>query len=303
VLQALLFERFFARVRGESGRDKLNPCRSARRVGCCSLVRQFLDAGNRCYDDAAQQVVEGFLVGKDHPSTRDPKETGCVVNQDAGSANSALHGGSVHADTVIREDYDELRCKTGRHSACSSYCMRRDSVTKKDYCRFAKGLEVRGGDYGFRGGPGDEGAKVDQALQVARSHFYCEPASANDGTVLLRTQFYVSKTDPHMNSCCPTHARVHRSNVDCKACIDKYGVCQYVTKFANYCSKPEKQSAHFGNLLATKLQETQPGAAAHAPCRAFLFDICNRDYSAQEVSAINLKCKSAACSHSFVHCR
>jgi hypothetical protein len=138
---------------------------------------------------------------------------------------------------------------------------------------------------------------------VARSHFFCEAAVAKDGTALLRTQFYVEKTDPRMNSCCPTHARCFRSNVDCKACIDKYGVCQYVTKFTNYCSKPETQTANYANLLAMKLATTVPGAAAHAPCRSFLFDVCKRDYSAQEVSAINLKCKSVACSHNFIHCR
>ena len=50
------------------------------------------------------------------------------------------------------------------------------------------------------------------------------------------------------------HARVYRSNVDCQACIDMYGVSQYVTKFTNFCSNPEKKSAHFGSLMATKLR-------------------------------------------------
>ena len=52
-----------------------------------------------------------------------------------------------------------------------------------------------------------------------------------------------------------------------------------------------------------KLANTGSDVQVHAPCRSFLFDICKRDYSSQEVSAINLKYSSVASSHNFIHCR
>jgi len=271
----------------------------------------FLDASNRHYDDAARQVVDGFMGDNAHPSSLNPVEV--AANQPFGwqrpSEASALP--DDHAATLaIEDDYQVIRCKTARHSVClANYCLRKDSKTKEDYCRFAEGLAIRGGDYGFKDAPSDQvPGPVDEVeekndLPVARSHFYCKPVTANDDTTVLRSQFYVRKTDPRINSCCPTHARCFRSNVDAKACVDKYGVCAYVTKFANYCSKPETKSANFQNLLSAKLSSTVPGAAAHAPCRSLLFDVCKRDYSAQEVSAINLKFKSVACSHEFISCR
>ena len=105
-----------------------------------------------------------------------------------------------------------------------------------------------------------------------------------------------------MNSCSPSHARVHRSNCDAKACIDKYGVCMYVTKSANYISKPEKKSKQYEDLLKTKLVTAEPGAAPHASIRSALFDICKRDYGSQETAAIALNHRSVSSSHDFVHC-
>ena len=85
-----------------------------------------------------------------------------------------------------------------------------------------------------------------------------ELASDKEGDILLRWRMYVGKApatdevpgceDPLMNSCCPSHVRVNRTNCDAKPCVDKYGVCMYVTRTANYITKPEVMSEQFSDL-------------------------------------------------------
>ena len=197
----------------------------------------FLDSSNRHFDAAGRQVVDGYLEGKSHPSARN------VVDDMAGQPfgwTAPAHARALPTDSAgaaqIERDFQDLRCKTGRHSECrESYCFREKHSSKEVYCRFAEGLKIRGGEYGFRSdspGDGDTSAKP-----RAQSHFYATTATAKDGTGLLRWQFHVAKEDPLINSCLPTHTRCFRSNCDAKACIDKYGVCQYITKVANYVAK------------------------------------------------------------------
>ena len=107
--------------------------------------------------------------------------------------------------------------------------------------------------------------------------------------------------DPCINSCSPSHLRIYRSNCDAKACIDKYGICQYVTKNANYITKPEKKSKQYEDLLRSKIVNADTGEPPHVSIRRALFDICKRDYGSQETAAITLKHRSVSSSHEFVH--
>jgi hypothetical protein len=197
--------------------------------------------------------------------------------------------------------------ETCRHTQCRlSYCLRERKGTKEQYCRFAEGLQVRGFgapnldlDYaenknGASSKPKEAVPNSDPPSIKAPTHYYAEDASAKDGTALLRWRIYVGKAplesglggeDPKINSCCPSHARVFRSNCDAKPCVDKYGVAMYVTKTANYIAKPEVKSEQYANLARVKLVSAAPGAKADAPLRSFLFDVCKRDYSSQEIGA------------------
>ena len=282
---------------------------------------RLLDATSALYDDASRTVAD-MAMANGYPCEVNP----CAVNG---------------SDAAWKEDYDEIRCATARHTECrASYCLRQKKGTKEEYCRFADSLQVRhfgrakdgnssgdARDPGFRGGEDGGGAaggpygdevrdcpgNVEPAESVrAPTHYFAKLASAKDGSCLLRWQVYVGKgpptpedtggEDPRMNSCCPSHARVHRSNCDAKACVDKYGVCQYVTKTANYISKAEVPSKQFSDILQKELASPVDGAAPSAPLRGLLFEVCKRDYSAQEVNAIALGLRSTSSSHLFKYC-
>ena len=73
---------------------------------------------------------------------------------------------------------------------------------------------------------------------------------------------------------------------------------RYVCKQANYISKPEEPSKSYQALIANK--HTNSGTGMEASFRTSLFDICKRDYCAQEVSAINMKFRGVASSDTFV---
>ena len=281
---------------------------------------RLLDASSALYDEASRTVADMAMLNG-YP---------CEVNPCAVADKS-------HAAT--KDDYDKIRCATARHTECrESYCLREKKATKKGsrerYCRFADSLKIRdfgvardgegdheaqsprgGSDEAAGGGEGAVGTSEDgdPALRVrAPTHYFAELASAKDGTCLLRWRLYVGKgpgtreerggEDPRMNSCCPSHVRIHRSNCDAKACVDKYGVCMYVTKTANYISKAEVPSKQFSDILQKQLHSPVHGAAPSAPLRGLLFEVCKRDYSAQEVNAIALNLRSTSSSHSFKYC-
>jgi len=77
-------------------------------------------------------------------------------------------------------------------------------------------------------------------------------------------------------------------------------VClRYVTKCCNYVSKPEEA---FKNLKKTSfLGAPSADRRPHEACRSALFSLINRDYSAQEVAAINLGYDAVSHSHQFVN--
>ena len=77
--------------------------------------------------------------------------------------------------------------------------------------------------------------------------------------MIFRWRFYVGKRpmnymdddeaggeDPKMNSCNPSHVRLHRSNCDCKVVMNKFGPAMYVTKgAAEYACKMEVASQDY----------------------------------------------------------
>ena len=73
---------------------------------------------------------------------------------------------------------------------------------------------------------------------------------------------------------------------------------RYVCKQANYISKPEEPSKSYQALIGNK--HTNAGTGMEASFRTSLFDICKRDYCAQEVAAINMKFRGVASSDTFV---
>ena len=77
----------------------------------------------------------------------------------------------------------------------------------------------------------------------------------------------------------------------------------YVTKNANYITKPEEKSTQYKDLVKNQIASAAAtGAAPDATVRAVLFDICKRDYSSQEIASIALQLPSCASSCTFVHC-
>ena len=238
------------------------------------------------------------------------------------------HGAFQKLDGLLQQ----LRCHTGRHDQCTkAYCLRKHKDNAPEHkdktktpppasneapskpgskvaapsakeapeekadlkCRFAEGLRIR--DYPVERAPG--------CGFTAPSHYYAEAASTNDGKPLVRWRFYVGdKTDPAMNSCHVTHARCFMSNCDAKACLDKYGLVNYVTKVAGYVCKAEKSSKAFAGLLSAALENAKPGQDAHAPFRKVLFNIIARDFSSQETCFVDLDIKPVHCSHDFRYC-
>lgn len=181
---------------------------------------RVLDATSLFYDEAAEAIAREALGGVPggHPSGRNLAD---------------------FPNLTVELDYQDIRRETCRHTDCrKSYCLREKAKTKEVYCRFAAGLSIRGlGGHGetFNSEPAAAGQKQKEAARTkAPTHYFAELASAKDGTTLLRWRVYVGKKaitpgeggeDPIMNSCSPSHLRIHRANCDAKPCIDKFGVC------------------------------------------------------------------------------
>ena len=61
--------------------------------------------------------------------------------------------------------------------------------------------------------------------------------------------------DPKMNSCNPSHVRLHRSNCDCKVVMNKFGPAMYVTKgAAEYACKMEVASQDYEAIMNKNLR-------------------------------------------------
>jgi hypothetical protein len=263
----------------------------------------MLDSANALFDAEAGALRYNDL-DLTHPSQTNPVE---IARSKLGWESSDDATADLGDLQVHDARFEQLRAYTGRHTECSSsHCLRKRPVksgadakfpggaaqpqeppqtssakgssvetakrpsSKPDteqYCRFEDGLKIR--DFPVERFPGSG--------LTAPSHYYAEEAEIMDGRTLLRWRFYVGdKTDPRMNSCFVPHERSFMSNCDGKACLDKYGLVNYVCKVAGYVTKAEKSSKQFRDLLSTAFGALEPGGAMNAPFRTALFNIIDR---------------------------
>ena len=124
--------------------------------------------------------------------------------------------------------------------------------------------------------------------------------------MIFRWRFYVGKRpmnymdddeaggeDPKMNSCSPSHVRLHRSNCDCKVVMNKFGPAMYVCKgAAEYACKMEVASQDYEAIMNKNLRFNNGCfKAPEEPFRNIIFSDIARDYPSQEAAAMALQLK------------
>jgi hypothetical protein len=177
-----------------------------------AIRKQHLKLDN---DESVQQFVRFWdkLV-----STWNPKPT---------HPPAPVHPSSRQFTTLSdnQQELVELINRVQRHAKCSSYCLRRDKITKKGVCRFRFPQDLR---------------DLTELVQ-------------KEGESL--PEFLTKRNDPLLNSYNPTWILGWRANMDFRPVLSPHAAISYISK---YVSKTETQSKTYKDILQTVVGNSDP---------------------------------------------
>jgi ATP-dependent DNA helicase PIF1 len=166
-------------------------------------------------DESVQQFVRFWdkLV-----STWNPKPT---------HPPAPVHPSSRQFTTLSdnQQELVELINRVQRHAKCSSYCLRRDKITKEEVCRFRFPQDLR---------------DLTELVQ-------------KEGESL--PEFLTKRNDPLLNSYNPTWILGWRANMDFRPVLSPHAAISYISK---YVSKTETQSKTYKDILQTVVGNSDP---------------------------------------------
>ena len=234
----------------------------------------------RQYSDAWDEVNRrpDIDATADHPASVE-RDVGDAYYRVPANDSTAYDFESLtdgHAPQHLVDDVAECRNKMNRHTVCSSYCLRRCSVSGTQFCRFRFPVQPRDPNI---------------------PHFYAEKVKNG-----IRWKLYLPINDPLMNMVNTWQCASQRSNVDFRPLIDHIAAVEYSTKYA---SKPEKGSKALDGLIAnamTRSTERGDDESARPLFASFLVQqVGGRDWSAQEVGHVQKGFRTVFASHDFAN--
>ena len=142
---------------------------------------------------------------------------------------AAVHPSSRAFTTLsdTQQELVELINRVQRHAKCSSYCLRRDRVTKEEVCRFRFPQDL---------------CELTELVQ-------------KEGESL--PEFLTKRNDPLLNSYNPTWILGWRANMDFRPVISPHAAISYISK---YVSKAETQSKTYQDILRTVVGQSNDNA-------------------------------------------
>ena len=183
---------------------------------------------------------------------------------------------------AIANDINAVRNVSCRHTSCGPYCQRIDRKTGEKYCRFHFPQTPR--EYNENGVP----------------YLYCERVKTG-----VRWRLYLPMNDPKMGRQNLWQLASQRANVDFSPLIDHECAVEYCTKYATKKEKTSQTTSKLLDVVLERVKARDDVSEGDSAVRLFASYLCQqvggRDWSAQEVSHVNMGIRTVISSHDFIH--